>query len=251
MNSFYDIGTHNKISECSYQLENLGSQRAWASFGKRIRGDWGERDQYETNTIFTDVTAEDYDKQFITRLLRIRPSYKIDGFIDHHLNHFLRNNPGGLDDFIKHMRYEIYPELRKRGSEAYIDLFGKWLSDKSTATHAIQTVNNTINITGNNAPIQFQQNSAHAVQTQNNDISESQIREFLETVRLDLHHIDANLRSDFEIEMNYAVAQLDKGRDAQPQLSRIYGLMRDIGLGTFTNLLASPIYDLIKHFLHL
>lgn len=254
MNPFFDISTHTELPEGSLQLENLGSRRIWMSLGKRVRGDWGEGNRYERKHIYTDVTAEDYDRQFITKMLRIRPSYDIDRLIDHHFAYYLSNRRENENQFLKHMRYEIYPALKKRDtSGVYTELFDKWLQSKSVHSHDLQsgqTVNNnTINFGNIHAPIQFQQNSSNVVQTQHNHISQEQVREFIDLLRKDIEQVDENIRKDFAMEMNYAVKQLEKGQDAKPQLLSIGGLMKDAGINTFANVLAAPVFEFIKPYL--
>ncbi|MCX2585667.1 hypothetical protein [Pedobacter sp. MR22-3] len=255
MNPFFDISAQNGLPDEVYQLENLGSQRIYASFGKRVRGDWGERDQYQSSHIYTDVTAEDYDHQFVSKLLRIRPSYKIDGLINHHFNFYLTNHPGKKEEFIVHMQYEIFQILKKRSTnEAYVELFDKWIkkqSMKSEEQKHGQTVNNTINVGNVNAPLQFQQNSDHSVQTQHNHLQKDQIKDFLEILKRDIQQVDESIRKDFAMEMDYAIVQLGRDRDVMPQLSTIGGLMKDVGIGTFTNLLAAPIFEVVKPYLGL
>lgn len=255
MNPFFDIGKQNDLPEEAYQLDNLGTQRIFASFGKRIRGDWGESARYESSHVYTDVTAEDYDHQFVSKLLRTRPSYKIDGLIDHHFNFYLSKHPGDKEEFLVHMRYEILPILKKRGTnEVYAELFDKWIKKqdmKSEEQKQNQTINNTINVGSVNAPVQFQQNSNHSTQTQHNHIEKDQLKEFFEILKKDIDLIDENIRRDFAIEMDYAVSQLERDRDVKPQLLSIGGLMKDVGISTFTNLLAAPIFEVIKPYLGL
>jgi hypothetical protein len=254
MNPFFDISTQSDLPDGAHQLENLGSQRIFASFGKRIRGDWGERDHYQSSHVYTDVTAEDYDHQFVSRLLRVKPSYKIDGLIDHHFNFYVSDNAGGKELFLEHMRYEILPLLKKRSTnEAYIELFEKWINNKKMKPEEKnnQTINNTINVGTVNAPLQFQQNTSHATQVQHNNLQKDQLKDFFEILRDDLQAMDENIRKDFAMEMDYAVAQLERNRDVQPQLTTIGSLMKDVGLGTFTNLLAAPIFEIVKPLLGL
>jgi hypothetical protein len=254
MNPFFDISTQNDLPNGAYQLENLGSQRIFASFGKRIRGDWGESDHYQSSHVYTDVTAEDYDHQFVSRLLRVRPSYKIDGLIDHHFNFYVSGNAEGKELFLEHMRYEILPILKNRSTnEAYVELFEKWINNKKMKPEEKhnQTINNTINVGTVNAPLQFQQNSNHATQFQHNHLQKDQLKDFFEILRHDLQAMDENIRKDFAMEMDYAVVQLERNRDVQPQLTTIGTMMKDVGLGTFTNLLAAPIFEIVKPLLGL
>ena len=51
--------------------------------------------------------------------------------------------------------------------------------------------------------------------------------------------------------MDYAIAQLERNKDIKPQLLNIGLLIKDVGISTFSNLLAAPISELIKPYLGL
>ncbi|WP_354301607.1 hypothetical protein [Pedobacter sp. UYP1] len=254
MNEFFDISTETELSDDALQLSNLGNQKIFMSIGHRVRGDWGEDEGIETSNFYVDVTADDYDDQFISKLLRIRPSYKIDVLINHHFNYYISKHPENKTEFVMHMLYEIFPALKKRSaSEAYIDLFGKWLNGQVPQTqdnNPNQTVNNnTINFGSVHAPIQFQQNSPNSAQTQHNRISQEQLKDFFKLLRDDIRNIDEKIREDFAMEMNYAIKQLEKGHDPKPQLSALGDLMKDVGINTFANVLSAPVFEWMKPFL--
>ena len=255
MNPFFDISKEKDLPAESHQLRDLGNQRIYASFGKRTRGEWGERGTYQSSNVYTDVTTADYDNQFISKLVRVRPVYEMDKLINHHFNYYISQNPQQKKEFLKHMRYEIFPALRKRTSnEAYIQLFEEWLDNQSPKPNKDtmpNTVNNTINVGNVNAPTQFQQNSDHSVQTQQNHYQKEQIKEAFELLSRDIQNVNEQIRNDFAIEMDYAIAQLEKDKDIKPQLLSIGSLMKDVGINTFANLLAAPVYEFIKPFLGL
>lgn len=255
MNPFFDISSENEIPENTHQLNNLGQRRIYASFGKRIRGDWGETTNFESNHIYTEVSSKDYDRQFVSKLLNIRPSYRIDEFINHHYKHFLSTNSEDTESFLKHMRYEILPILKKlTDKDSYIELFEIWLKNQNTKPkekRQTQKINNTINIGTANAPIQIQQNTDYSTQTHSNQISKDQITEFLEILRKDIREIDVKIREDFFREMEYATIQLTRNKNIRAQLSSIGELMKEVGIGTFTNLVSAPVFEIIRPFLGL
>jgi len=53
------------------------------------------------------------------------------------------------------------------------------------------------------------------------------------------------------MEMDYALSQLKHGRDVKSQISNISRLIKDVGIGTFSNLLAAPIFEVVKPLLGL
>ncbi len=106
--------------------------------------------------------------------------------------------------------------------------------------------NNTIQFGDIHAPFQFQQSSNHSIQTQSNHYRTEDIQKVFELLSKDIQKINEKIREDFAMEMDYAVKQLNKGKDIKPQLLNIGTLMKDVGLGVFANVIASPIYEVIK-----
>lgn len=215
MNAFFDISEHEGLPQDSFQLNNLGNRRISASIGTKIRGDWGNNG-YQTRRFYADVTTEDYDREFIYKALRMKPVYYLDRLVNHHFNYYLNKYPQGREEFLKHMRYVILPQLKSRkGKEVYAELFEQWIKEKATnnATNnktSNNVINNTIHIGSISAPTQFQQNSEHAVQSQNNQYQKEEIKEALELIGKDIQKVDAQIRNDFALELNYALVQLEK-----------------------------------------
>jgi hypothetical protein len=256
MNPFYDISEQLELPANRLQLRNLGAEKVFASIGKRTRDGWGGPSTINFSHHTTPIKSEDYDSEFVGKLLKCRPAYTMDKVLDHHCNYYCLVKGKPLAEFLMHMRYAALVELKKRANnEVYITLFEEWLKEKTTEKekklipHTVN--NNTINVGTVNAPIQFQQNSDHSVQTQHNKIQKEQFHDFITVLQKDIDQIDENIRKDFAIEMDYAVALLEKEKDIQPQLLNIGDLIKDVGLGTFANLLAAPIYEFIKSFLGL
>lgn len=254
MSPFYDISDQKDLPADSLQLKNLGPEKVFTSIGKTSRDGWGGRST-EWSRYMTPVKPEDYDNQFVHRLMKSRPIYTMNKVLDHHLQNYCSINARGHGDFFTHMRYVALPALKKlRSSEVCVDLFEEWLEQKmnSKKHQTPNTVNNnTINIGDVNAPLQFQQNSNHSVQTQHNHLQKEQLKDFLEILKKDIQGVDENIRKDFAMEMDYAIVQLERERDIKQQLSTIGGLMKDVGLGTFSNLLAAPIFEILKPYLGL
>ena len=48
------------------------------------------------------------------------------------------------------------------------------------------------------------------------------------------------------MEMNYAIKQLEKNNDVNPQLKNIGKLISNVGLPIFTNLTSSGIFEVLK-----
>ena len=248
MNPFFNISTDKNLPSTALQLTNLGERRIYASMGKRSRDGWGQS-SIQVNDIYTAVVPEDYDKQFIYKLQKWKPIYELGLVVEHHYNHYLTQHVQGHDEFIKQMRYVILPMLKKqRNAEVCTELFEQWLDQKTPKTQAKpHTVNNnTINVGSVNAPSQFQQNSDHSVQTQHDHYQKVGIKEAFELIKRDIQNVNEQIRKDFAMEMDYAIIQLERDKDIKPQLVNIGALIKAVGMGTFTNLLAAPIFELIK-----
>lgn len=255
MNAFFDINEDKNLPEEALALRDLGAQLPWVTVGRRGSEHWGTSG-YASKTTYRNTTAEDYDKQFINKLQKWKPVYDIDRLIEHHYLHYLTKNKQGHNEFLKHMRYVILPMLKKRPNTEVINgLIEQWLDQKESKnkeqlkSHIVN--NNTINVGNINAPAQFQQNSDHSVQTQHNHLQKEVITGAFELLKKDIQNIDEQIRKDFAMEMDYAVAQLVKDKDIKPQLSNIGNLMKQVGIGMFSSLLAAPVYELIKPYLGL
>lgn len=110
--------------------------------------------------------------------------------------------------------------------------------------------NNAINISGTiNSPFQIQQNSNNSNQKQEIKYSEENIKEFFNLLKSELNNVDKEITEDFITEIEYAEKQISKKRDIKTQLTNIGNLMKDVGINTFANLLASPIFEMVKPFL--
>jgi len=251
MNPFFDISTDENLSTDLLPLRNLGKQRIFAIVGGRRGSDyWGTSGSSNT-THYTNVVADDYDNQFVYKLQKWKPVYDINRIMDYHYQHYTSSHQQGQEEFLKHMRYVILPKLKKqKNAEVCIELFEQWLNQKTpqksqqTKPHTVN--HNTINVGSVTAPTQFQQNSDHSIQTQHNHYQKEDIKQAFELLEKDIQNVNEQIRKDFAMEMTYAVTQLERDKDIKPQLLNIGTLMKDIGMGTFTNLLAAPIFEFIK-----
>lgn len=132
MNPFYDISINEQLADEEFSLHNLGSQKIFATIGKRRSDYWGSNGTQSTHH-YTPVLAEDYDKLFIYKIGKWKPIYDIEKLIEHHFYHFLKKQPDGKEEFLKHMRYVILPILKRqknRDSDTRIELFEQWLNEK-------------------------------------------------------------------------------------------------------------------------
>jgi hypothetical protein len=254
MNPFFDISPDQNLSIDALPLYCLGKQRIYATIGRKGSDFWGTSGTASTNH-YIDVVAGDYDNQFVYKLQKWKPVYEIEQLIEHHYQYYITGHTQGHDVFLKHMRYEILSKLKKKNNtEDLCELFEQWLNRKApkgNEPNRPQTVNNTINVGSVNAPAQFQQNSNHSIQSQHNHYQKEDIKQAFELIEKDIQNVNEQIRKDFAMEMDYAITQLQKDKDIKPQLLNIGALMKAVGMGTFTNLLAAPIFELIKPYLGL
>lgn len=247
MNPFYDISTEKTLHENNLQLCYLGSRRIFAIIGSR---------NGESTNHYTDTTPEDYDNQFATKLKKWKPIYELEKLLEHHYQYYLENNPGKNEVFCKHLEYVVLPRLKKSpDNDTHCKLIEDWLITKkspSRSTNEKQIVNNnTIQISNIHAPIQFQQNSDNSVQNQTIQFNKEDIKKAFELLSIDIKNMNEQIRADFSMEMNYAMVQLEKGKDIKQPMFNIGLLMKEIGLGVFENLAAAPIFEYLKPILGL
>ncbi len=248
MNPFFDISDDEDLPDNELPLKNLGNQQIYATIGARRGSEFWGTSGTSSKTFYENTTPGHYDRQFAYKLQKWKPIYDIDRLIEHHYKYYISIHKQG-DEFLKHMRYVILPMLKKqRNTDVCIDIFEQWLQKQiPLGTHNFNTVtNNTINVGSINAPTQFQQNSDHSVQTQNTHYQKEDVKTAFELIQQDIQHLNEQIRKDFAMEMDYAMIQLERNKEIKPQLSNIGTLIKDIGIGTFTNLLAAPIFELIR-----
>lgn len=256
MNRFYDISENEDLPKESLQLRNLGKQRIFAITGGRKGSDyWGTRST-ESQYHYTATVPEDYDDLFADKLYNWKPIYDLGEVVEFHYRHYVSLHPNESCEFLKHMKYVILPKLKKRkNNDDHTGLFEDWLNEKNpeqmSANRKHEVNYNSIHMGDINAPIQFQQSSHHSTQTQTNQYQKDDVKAAFELLSKDIQNVNEQIRNDFAMEMDYAVTQLERNRDIKPQLLNIGSLMKDVGLGTFTNLLAAPIFEVIKPFLGL
>lgn len=118
------------------------------------------------------------------------------------------------------------------------------LEDETFIPFQIQ--NNHINVGDINSPTQFQQASNHSNQTQEITYSQENVNELFTLLKADFDKLSIDVREDIKSEIEYASKQLDKGKNVKTQLLNIGGLVKDVGINVFANLLASPIFEIIK-----
>ncbi|HPS18421.1 MAG TPA: TIR domain-containing protein [Bacteroidales bacterium] len=120
----------------------MGETTPGIIFGSSKRDPFSGQNKYQSNTIYKKVIPEDYDRLFADTLIKIKPPYEIDGFLDYHLNYFLKKVEDNKELFLKQMKYVIMPIIKKKqGKEVYVELFDKWIEEHIEESKKISSVN--------------------------------------------------------------------------------------------------------------
>lgn len=248
MNEFYFIGEEGCDCDNPYQLKNLGSQVISMIVGKRVNRYWGERDSCQGDRYYRKITDSDYDNSFANKIAKTKPPYDILNLLNYHLGYYVNQNNGVKEKFVKQIKYVIIPLIKKmQNKEVYIQLINEWLDDNQENINYKNNSMKTIKIGNINAPTQIQFDSVNlGHQIQNVTYSKYDINELLSLIKADLKNINTELKEDLSIEIENTIKYLDKDKNINSRLFTIGGLIKDIGISVFTNLVASPIFELLK-----
>jgi hypothetical protein len=247
MKEFYDItAQEGQNPENRFQLKNHGLKRHLMTIGTRVRrGSWGENTEYISNTTYRDTRPEDYIKDFIYAIRKFKPVYEIDMFLDHHLEVYVERG-NNSETFIKHIKYEVIPELEKsKDSKTHIELVNKWLGQREGKSWNQQS-NHSIYLQGVNAPVQLLIDSPNASQTQEIHYTKEEINDFLSRLQKDADNLKHDLKEELLLEIQTAQSQLNRGKPITSKIKGLLILAKEIGIGVFTNLAASPIFETLK-----
>ena len=192
-------------------------------------------------TKYKPATDEEYDMRFREAMYLVKPIHKVKDFLDYQLSRYI----GEKSEFLDQIRYVILPRTKK-GKPSHADIIEKWLESKEEKTLPGAY---TIQMGDVHAPLQIQQNSNHSSQHQKINYSPADVSNLFDALKLDIEKLDKSIREDFDLEINYAVKQLQKDNDVKPQLLNIGKLIKSVGLPIFTNLVSSGAFEAVKPFL--
>jgi len=252
MNDFYSIALENTEPINEYQLKNIGTRRIMATLGKPRRGDWGERMGYEYQRFYTDTKPEDYDDLFATKITNVKPPYELNNLLEFHCEQYLKIKNGTKDKFVKHVKYVVLPIIKQRiKSEVYAELVEEWINQNNMNSINENRGTVTLNMKNISAPTQVQVNSNSSTQKQVNSFAEKDIKQLFEALEKDLINLEKDLKEELQAEMVNALKYLNKGKNINSRLETIGSLIREVGLSVFSNLIASPIFEIIRPYLGL
>ena len=112
---------------------------------------------------------------------------------------------------------------------------------------------NVINVGDVSGNFQIQQNTENSYQTQNISFSKNDFSEFYKVLKADIEQNiqNAEITEELLSELEYANRQVNKNRDIKQQLQDIGSVIKTVGIGVFTNLISSPIFEIFKPMLGL
>lgn len=228
MNRFYVVSKEEQEANNEFEINYFGNKIAHP----RVSTEGGF---INIDKIFKPATDYDYDKKFRELIYLTKPIFRVIQLLDFHLE----NYNGSKDEFIAQINYVILPKIKP----SYKKIINDWLEMKRPNA---ESTNYNISMSNINAPVQIQQKSDNATQSQNITYSMEDIKELFSNIQADIQNFDAQIREDFEMEMNYAIKNLDKGNDIKPQLLNLGSLITNIGLPIFTSLTSSGLFEVLK-----
>lgn len=255
MNEFYSICTDGEDPKDEYQLKNLGNQVVSSIISIPVSGEWNSRGCYRRIKNYKKTTSEDYDKLLVNKLTRIKPSYDLYKILDYHLKYYLSKNDGDKSRFLDQIKYVVLPIIRKKkDNDIFIELISEWITNQKPKIQDKQS-NSNISIGEINAPTQITVNSDNSLQYQQLSFSKEDIIEFIQELKKDINsskeELKTELKDEFQNEINNTLKQLNNNEDVSGRLLTIGTLIKDVGIGVFTNLISSPIFEAMKPLLEL
>lgn len=238
-NEFYSIGSSDKKLNHEFQLDRLGEKMHSMTIGNG---------QGESYTTYRATTSEDYDRSLAYKISRIKPPYEITKLIEYHLDYYLSTPNSEKQKFIKQIKYVVIPALKKMNNkEVYVDIINDWISEhnENNNTKNITTMN-VINARDINAPTQFQQGSSRSTQSQEIEASKDDILKFMDLLKEEIKSNQTEVANDLKLEIEYTVAQLNKGNNISQQLTNIGKILKDTSISVLANIISNPIYLAVK-----
>lgn len=220
-----------------YQLPNLGKER------KVWLGRINDRDFTTTE----EVSSETYDNVFFEKIYFCNPIYKVKDLLKYHFD-FYGTSPERRDIFFDHIEYVILPLFKKDKNPGYSDLISKWLKENKMNKENNQSSAISLNnVSGN---IQIQNNTTASHQTQSISYSNNDINSLFEVLKKDIALlVDDEIKQELSQEVENAEKHHNKGKDISSRLQTIGSLINDVGINVFANLIASPIFEIMKPYL--
>lgn len=252
---FYSVAEEGQEPKDEFQLKHMGERRSWLSFGKnKSRNNYGDIESNwhtlpdDAKRIYKSIDQGSYDLQFIEKMLKIRPVYNIVKLVEYHLSYHTSIG-GDRRTFYFHVKYEILGHIQKWGVlSLQAEVLKDWLQHTfANSNFPNAPIMHSININNNQGPVQLQIDSDNSTQNINSGASLEELKMFL----LQLKNITESLTKEqsqaLVPEINSALMDINSNKQVEPStLSKIGGLLKDIGVNVVANLIATPIPDAIS-----
>lgn len=122
VNSFYSTYC-NGSDHHEYDLLKL-RETTFRGFSMGFSDGNGRRSGGES--INTATKAEDYDDIFFKEIVKLKPVYKVQDFLDYHFEKYKLKLDADTGLFLKHIRYVIYPRIERGKRKELAELVMDW-----------------------------------------------------------------------------------------------------------------------------
>ncbi len=124
VNRIYKLHLKNTILENEFDIDELdekiyriSSPAIYSNKGKLAGGE----------SIYTATTQDDYDEKVFQKILKIKPVYNVEDFLNYHYqNYCLLFTDKEL--FLKHIQYIILPRLHRGNRKTFYDITKEWIN---------------------------------------------------------------------------------------------------------------------------
>ncbi len=237
MNEFYEIVDYKSYKEddpSELRLKNLGKQVISMIIGGR---------NGKSTRHYRDINAKDYDNLMAKKLIDCEPPYILSNILDHHLEYY-RYKTGDKRTFLQQIRYVVLPIVNKKERhKVHEDLINQWLNEMEEKKQNKET---SIELGNVNAPIQIQVNSDNSSQVQTVNYTNGDIQELVAVLRKDVPNLSKENQIELNAELDKLSKQSNEGKSIKGRLLTIGEFILGVGIGVFTNLISSPIYEIVK-----
>ncbi|KYG75069.1 hypothetical protein EV198_0400 [Roseivirga ehrenbergii] len=132
-NRFYST-FNSKKDKKEFQIRELGKD-TFRGMGVSIL--YGNGESYGREVHSSPTTESDYDEHFTKELLRIKPAYIVEDFLDFHFKEYCNLPDYDPDLFCKHMRYVILDRVKRSNREPYIEIVSNWIANTQDTLNSI------------------------------------------------------------------------------------------------------------------
>jgi len=124
VNQFYST-YDSEENKHEFDIRKLGEETFRGFSPTTGRNAYGNR--YGGDIMQTSTTQNDYDNEFVKKLINIKPAYRVDEFLNFHFQ-FYKTETGNEELFVKQIEYVILPRIKLTTRTGYIQITKDWLT---------------------------------------------------------------------------------------------------------------------------